>query len=105
LTIKHRLEKIEEQLVPPSVSKLWIIPGDIEDQTVFIDSIKAGKVQHESGNFYKDSDKFLIINRVFTDSLPSKITAKSSNEAIAEKVRILKEKKEKLEREIKEGKK
>jgi len=105
MKIKHRLEKIEKQLVPPTIRKLWHISGEIEDQEKLIESIKAGKVQHEGGGFYKDSDKFLIINRIIVDRLPDEVTEKSSNEAIAEQVRKLKEKKEKLEREIEEDKK
>ena len=105
MKLKHRLEKIENQLGSPIIRKLWYISGEIEDQEKLIESIKAGKIEHKDGGFYKDSDKFLIVKRIIVDKTPIKVNEESSNEAIAEQVRKLKEKKEILENEIKEGKK
>lgn len=122
--LKHRVKKIEKAIVPTKKHKVWIVrcawDGDKGDSTAkekaekTIKAIKDGKTKHSTGEYYQEGDVFFILNVIFTDQRPDenakyklgeKVGPKKNepNEAeIKQRIKVLKKKKQDLERKIKE---
>lgn len=129
MTLRHRVRKLEGR-VGKGKAKYWLVQDSYKDDKDIegkkrvekkILEIKEGKTKHQNGTYYLEGDFFVLLGRNGIDKGPDETgpheaPGVSKNDdhrekvtppgrTIEERIRVLKQRKEDLEKEIKESEK